>query len=560
MEQADDDGIVETVIDGVQTFWAPCDRPLRAALTFRSGQADETYLTSGRSHLVEHLALFGLDDPAQHHNGHVDQTTTVFHTFGSPESVVDFLAHVCGQLSAPPLHRLTLERSVLAAERAGRAPSVSRLLAVWRFGAQGYGLVGSEALGEQLSTAEQVSAWAGERYTRENAVLWLSGPPPAGLRLDLPSGIRFAPPTPRSLVGRLPAWLCEDVGGIAMSSLMPRDSTTTTVLAAVEQRLHRRLRTQRAISYGPMVTYEPLSADLAHIVIFADSTPARRAELAEAFSELITSLSFTAGEDVLHERDHALQARLATARERPDDLRLTQLRSRTLDALHGRPHLTFQELAARDGEVTVEQWRKATIRLGTEALYVLPRSARLTETFGGAVPICATPAVSSRRRRRHRDHPLVPHQIMSTAEGVTRLLDGKPITVRYRDMVAAVRYPDGAVRLVGPDSTHLSIEPTLWRGGARLVAEVCERVDADRTVMMSPRRPVEVPRPGTTRWARGWARLRWPERRDVVAVLVAALGAFVLVAVGLLPELVAPIAMLTALICLLMLASWSQSG
>lgn len=45
-----------------------------------------------------------------------------------------------------------------------------------------------------------------------------------------------------------------------------------------------------------------------------------------------------------------------------------------------------------------------------------------------------------------------------------------------------------------------------------------------------------------------------------MAVLVAALGAFVLVAVGLLPELVAPIAMLTALICLLMLASWSQSG
>ena len=83
-----DEGFVETEVNGVQTVWTAYDGPLRAVLMFSSGQASETSPTSGYSHLVQHLALAGLDAPAHHHNGYVDQTATVFHTEGDADHVV----------------------------------------------------------------------------------------------------------------------------------------------------------------------------------------------------------------------------------------------------------------------------------------------------------------------------------------------------------------------------------------------------------------------------------------------------------------------------------------
>ena len=112
---------VRTSIDGVETFWAPCEGPLRCVLSFRNGMADETYLTAGISHVVEHLALFGLEDASRHNNGYVDATTTVFHTQGSADEVATFLTRLTAQLSHLPLQRLEQERSVLAAEAAMRA-------------------------------------------------------------------------------------------------------------------------------------------------------------------------------------------------------------------------------------------------------------------------------------------------------------------------------------------------------------------------------------------------------------------------------------------------------
>ena len=43
-------------------------------------------------------------------------------------------------------------------------------------------------------------------------------------------------------------------------------------------------------SYSPAVGYEPLDAGTAHVVLFADSDAERRAELAEAFTEVLAGL------------------------------------------------------------------------------------------------------------------------------------------------------------------------------------------------------------------------------------------------------------------------------
>ena len=55
-----------TEVDGVRTIWAEVPGPLRAGLVLRMGAADETLARRGAGHLLEHLALFGIERPGEH--------------------------------------------------------------------------------------------------------------------------------------------------------------------------------------------------------------------------------------------------------------------------------------------------------------------------------------------------------------------------------------------------------------------------------------------------------------------------------------------------------------
>lgn len=66
--------------------------------------------------------------------------------------------------------------------------------ALWRYGAQTFGVTAYPEWGLTMLTAEEIRVWVERYFTRENAVLWIAGADvPAGLKLKLPSG---APPTP----------------------------------------------------------------------------------------------------------------------------------------------------------------------------------------------------------------------------------------------------------------------------------------------------------------------------------------------------------------------------
>jgi hypothetical protein len=60
-----------TEIDGVKTVWAKGPSPLSAVLVFRTGKVDETLVTSGQTHLLEHLALWQFMDQLGAANGRV---------------------------------------------------------------------------------------------------------------------------------------------------------------------------------------------------------------------------------------------------------------------------------------------------------------------------------------------------------------------------------------------------------------------------------------------------------------------------------------------------------
>ena len=136
------DNLHWTEVDGVTTIRTDAPEPLRAALLFRTGQADETLITAGHTHLVEHMALAEMADFTQTSNGFVGGTVSGFVNVGRSEDMCIFFRNLCERLASLPVDRLEAEKKILLAEAAGRRYDVNNHLLVWRYGAAGYGLLG----------------------------------------------------------------------------------------------------------------------------------------------------------------------------------------------------------------------------------------------------------------------------------------------------------------------------------------------------------------------------------------------------------------------------------
>src|SRR4051794_32605369 len=165
-------------LSGIPLFTGPMPdgarHPATASIMFRVGRADEPLPRFGTTHLVEHLAMFGvgeLDHPA---NAMVDDTRTAFYASGEPHEVASFLEKVVAALSALPLDRLELEKQVLEAESMTPPPVSVRMLTA-RYGARGYGVAQFRELGLRTATAETITSWARQRFTAGNAVIWAAG-------------------------------------------------------------------------------------------------------------------------------------------------------------------------------------------------------------------------------------------------------------------------------------------------------------------------------------------------------------------------------------------------
>src|SRR4051794_27347320 len=208
-------------VDGVSVFWAPCEGPLRARLAFRVGQADETLVNHGITHLIEHLTLTGLGQPTYQFNGSVDDVRTTFDFMGSPSEAVQFFEGVTNGLRALPEQRVEVEKRLLQTEQdnvGGPLDALDRA----RYGPRGYGLHVCRELGLEWLGASDLDAWSAQRFTAANATLWLSGPLPEGLRLHLAAGDRIPAPDPRPRASQHLTWRFEGDRGVGLTALGSR--------------------------------------------------------------------------------------------------------------------------------------------------------------------------------------------------------------------------------------------------------------------------------------------------------------------------------------------------
>lgn len=496
-----------TEIDHVPVVWTDAPAPFRAGLFFRSGRIDETLVTAGQTHLLEHLALSAVNDMAQNHNGFVGAAVTGFLAVGSPQEVSSFLARLCDQLTALPGERIEGEKQVLAAENAARPYDFCANLLTCRYGARGYGLLGIPEFGLPKATLEQLHALAAQRFTSGNAVLWLSGPPPADLCLRLPAGIRqpLHPLVP--LQRTFPAWIMDNhCGGVAVGATVSRVSAASIFNVLASLRLRKELRSVQAVSYAPAVFYDHLTPDTAHLVLYADSHQDHRAELSNVFAQVFAGLGEIDEAEIETARKQISDHWSGTLAPQPTEIGLVEVQRAAMDWILGKEFESLELNEAQLSSVSVEEVAAFVHEIQATALFALPGQAKLQPCFGKQLPPSTLPVVQGREARRI-DAPIQQERLLYGPEGVSVVLPkGTHYTVRYADLAGALHYEDGCVQLISSDATSIVVEPTLWHGGQNACRQIYAQIPPHLR-LDHPARPTNaIPKPTTTAWQRLRAR------------------------------------------------------
>lgn len=514
-------------IDGVPVVWAEVPGPLRATLMFRVGRVDERLAWSGITHLVEHLALFQLGPKqAYEFNGAVTSNRTLFYASGSPEDIGAFLGHVIAALPNLPLDRAETEKSVLLAEASSRAMSPADVMFSLRFGARGNGLHRYKEFGLYHVPTTWIAAWSSRYFNRDNAVLWLSGPPPPDLRLTLPAGQKM-PEIPASpLTLSLPAYAQAPVGGAGVSMVGTRSTPLAMASNIAAARLLRRLRYDKGIAYSVQGGYFPMDQEHAHLSLWTDAQPGQAAAVLEDTVHSMYAMS-TQGPTA---EELAEEVEAFTRNLERDEAPLAWLDRTAVRILNGEPMQRSSELAADMQSVKPSAARDAMAAALRTAIYLGPQDVPAPAGIHAYV----TPSVEPVRGQvlPHVNDNLWKHppELTYGSDGVTMAINPDDrITVRGSACEAVIRYGDGGICLVGSDGSFVPINPGEWVQGPLAVQAVLQIVPAEvivplpgETTGMAIKAPAS---PASTGFApAGIPVTRWIGLFVFVAVAVALLG------------------------------------
>lgn len=517
---------VRTEVDGVPAVWTRGggDRPLVLGLAFRVGRADETLARGGITHLVEHLVLHQVGVTDYHFNGSTGPIVTTFVIRGGPDDVCRFVETVCAGLRRLPEERFEYERTVLRTEAQGTNRGGVDRLPVWRYGPATYGLPAYPEFGLADHTIETVQAWATDWFTRGNVVVWCSGgPPPAGLRLDLPDGPRRPPPTPTSALRRLPAYFTADVNGVAFDTVLPRSTAANAYATIAARRLRTVMRQELGLSSSATAAYERRDATHAVVTAVADATRDRRDQLAGPFLDILVDLATGAvTEDDLRsfrsqaEQDMANPAAAAAVAS-----------SAAFDVLVGVEPQTFDEIRAEIAALDtagITAVAKEALRGG---LMVLPPGQAV-----GRAGFTEAPSSSGMRVYGREYSPVGggDQRLVVADNGVSIVTERTAVTAIFSEAAGMIAYPDGARVLFAPDGVAVAIEPNLWEIPPVVLKRIDESLPSERVATMPARPPEAIPSPAPATPGRMVAESS--PRGSSNILLGIGVGLFILLAVG----------------------------
>jgi len=501
-------------------FWLPKRGEMQAALVFRVGRRDESLISGGLSHLVEHLALNAVQR-SHPINGFVDVNRTVFWCSGDQGEVTSFLNNVSTTLQELPLGRLDDERRVLTVEASARSGSPVLSLLTYRFGPVGAGLLGYEELGLRVATADDVAQWARTKFVARNAALWVWGEPSDALDLHLAAGepAVLSPqsqpplPTPSLIRGR--------ANVVALGMLVPRSRAATTVGRIAATRLQDRLRGELAATYTVAADYLPIDSERAHLTFATDVVPETAQQVAH---ELLAALDDLAANGPM---EHELrdQADLLLRSYAGDGADARWLDAYAMAHLLGEPEPSTPSAAVKELDaVTPEQLAETLEGALASAVVSLPSGLDAPKwRFQG------TDQWSTIRVEGETFDPAPgngDHQLIVGTAGVTVVVEApnKVVTVRTDECEALQQWDDGTRVLHGRDGFILRLRPWGWRDGETAIRATDELIPDRLKVPMGPGAgPTTTPPVAATRSASRWRRATGTRRGRVLIGALAVL-------------------------------------
>ncbi|MFD7153639.1 hypothetical protein ACFV9C_03520 [Kribbella sp. NPDC059898] len=513
----------ETEVDGVPVYWVPGERRMRGSLWFRAGVADEAMPRRGWLHLLEHLALHGRDSIRAPVNGSVSMLHTTFDVEGEPNAVAEFLRRLCTWLSEPDFADLEHERRVLRAESATRRPGQVDLHVLWRYGAQGPGVAAYDEYGLHTADPDRLRALAAQAFARGNAVLALTGPPPAGLRLPLNDGTRWLARPAVPCEQPLPAGFAGVSGGVAMSGALPRSMAGPSLARALRRALETGFRHGTGVGYSAWASYEPVDPGTAMLTAGMDILPEARPTVVGETMAVLRGLR-DRGPDPTDLRDE-LDEEVRRLKAEPAETWMPYLAAR--EVLLGRKVRTRDDLIAEASATTVEDVRQAALTMWSNLLLsVDPEAAgdpQLTWLDG------PKPAVGVQTGQQFKPigWPVRKGRLTVCHNNARIETPAGEVSADFDQLAIVIAYPDGGRQLIRRDGYQVPIEPAQWKNGRQATLAVDAGTSPAVRVAMPAREPDTIPH-STVTWrmkAAYW--LKRPELwilAGLVAVVVVALA------------------------------------
>ncbi|PBC79876.1 putative Zn-dependent peptidase [Streptomyces sp. TLI_235] len=468
-------------VDGVPALHAPRPGRTAAGLVFRVGRADETLARAGITHLVEHLALHRSGVQVHRFNGATGQLHTHFLLEGDDQEIRAFLQSVCESLTALPMDRLETEKAILRTEEAGRGTGAAEATGLWRYGAQGHGLVSYPEWGVPGLDPQTVQQWADTWFTRENAALWIAGERvPDGLRLPLRPGRRMPAPQPTSALPDTPAYFAAGQGQILFDTVLPRTAAVDLYTACLDRELFQDLRQDGGLSYTAGADHGHRGDGVLTVTALADALPEQQDAVLGGFVDVLARLA-VAG--VAPDTLDALRRRADSALATPDT-DPSRLPGCAADLLLGLPVRSRDELRADLAAVTAEDVRTVAQQALGNGLLRVPAGHRADWAGYAAAPLHSAAAVEG---KRHRSRESGGPDLVVGAGGVSLVHEGQAATVRYDACAAHLAWPDGGRRLIGTDGICVEIEPACFAVDAHTLATIDAAVPQQTYVRMPPR-------------------------------------------------------------------------
>lgn len=473
-----------TDVDGVPVFWVDGPQPFTAHLIFRAGVRDESFMTTGLTHLVEHLAMSSIPDLRQNHNAGVEPTFTSFTASGKAESVGSFLAAVCSAVSAPDFGRLDVEKKVLTAEGSGAVPPATAEHLRHRFGLSSLGLVDVSPPALEAIGSAEILQLLRRHFTAGNAALALNGAPPEGLRLPLPEGPARPPAAAEPLRRPLPMWFEQGGPRLGVSFEVPADTESRREAARTLSRIAcRRARRTLRQEHGWIYDIDCLHIfedDGRGVLSFESDPTAQHAEdvrlgLMAILRDLRLNgptaeelnLEVEEVQEYLDDPAAAIEVAVAAAESH----------------LLGRAAVSPREKVALAQGVTAAACRTALDWLEETAIFGMPEGTRPGDDSLKSDQDRTVDWLGGKEFRRSVRGAFygVPggSKLFVGDKGVT-LSSDYTASIRWEDLVGVAVAPDGLVTLIGADSQEITLRDVWFGNGRQAIETILDRAGEGR--------------------------------------------------------------------------------